>query len=311
MALLSVAPVLGQEDFQPPPIGPVVERVPTDEGVQRMFSDRDPFHRRLAELLGLRYPCTVETKHLGQFFNITRKLTLDDGSRRESVVVKPFSHWVAYKWYMQKIMLPSVPMSVHPGKRFLNEQKMNERFRGLGLKTLDIVLADAESHVIVTRFLKGNGMEKVLPLALDHDAGALGSVEQLGLALAMAHRNGFCVGDLKPDNVMVLDGELYFIDLDQAAASGDKSWDIAEFFYYAIFLNRFSGQPESWSLAARSFLRGYLAGGGDRGSIQRALSPRYLLPFSSTVAPKTLGALRAVRKELRRAASGMEPLEGE
>lgn len=275
---------------------PVPQIQRPDLKAKREFSDKDPWLRRLARELGVSYPCTVETKHLGQFFNPTEALTFDDGRRREAVVVKTFSPWVAYKWHIQKLFLPSVPISTDPEQRFLNEQAMNGRFRSAGLKTLDIVLADPERRLIATRFLDGKGMDKLLESALGGEEEAGAALERLGSVVASAHRQNLCVGDLKPENVIVAGGEPHFIDLDQAAAGGDKAYDLAEFFHYAILVNRLSGEPRAWSRAAGRFLRGYRAGGGDPDVIRRARGARYLAPFGPMIAGGGWGALEAVRQ---------------
>lgn len=101
---------------------------------------------------------------------------------------------------------------------------------------------------------------------------------------------------------MFANGEFYFIDLEQAAVGGNKAWDIADFFYFAIAIDWLRGKPQAWSLVARSFLQGYRAGGGDLSNIKEALGRQYLIPFIHSFPVGGLFPILAVRREMGQSA---------
>lgn len=274
------------------------------QGVTRIFSEKDPWHKRLAQLAGVNYPCTVETKPLNK--NIS-ELTLDDGLRKDSVVVK---HYVN-----ASIVNRLLYVCVHSAgreyysdsavKMFNAAQVMDKKFRAAGLRTLEILLVDPENMIMVTKFLKGTDMVTTLEAALRGDESAMKDVEKVGAALGKAHKNNLSVGDFNSGNCILADGEPYFIDLDRAVTGGNKGWDIALFFYHSVHLLSKNpvATPYAWSLVARKFLQGYKAGGGGAGVIKEALSRRYLAP----VAPLyIIRGVRAVRQEMKKAA-GEDP----
>lgn len=297
LALLWLAPGLLRAQLEPPPV-PEARIV---SSAQSFLSRDNPWHRLLAERLGVQYPCKVEVKHLGRFFNPTEKLTLDDGRQRASVVAKTYNAWTAPKWYLQKALVRGVPMSTDPEERFLNEQKMNEAFRSAGLLTAEIVLAVPDRRVLVTRFIEGKGLEEIVEAVVTGHSGGETFVRLLGRELALAHRNNLTVGDLKPENVLVSEGKIIFIDLDQGATGGVPAWDIAEFFYYPMTFNSTSlaWGSAGWTRLASAFLQGYREGGGNEENVRRATDLKYLAAFGF-VPFSNLEAYRAVRRELRR-----------
>lgn len=297
----------------PPAVERVAENSPGSDsagvgGARRIFSESDPWHKRLAEALGIGYPCVVEARHIGKPLQTTEKLTFSDGKRKESVVVKIIEGESSDKvreflWKAYREAAPLSKLEEMGGSAWIlkNGIVMNEKFRAAGLKTADIVLADAENMIVVTKFLKGTDMVPVLRAISTGDPAALQAMEKLGSAVAAAHRNDLCIGDLNSGNILFVEGEPYFIDLDRARSGGVKGWDIALAFYYPILRDK--AEPQTWAAdAARSFLKGYLAGGGDRREIKDALSARYQSDMSALVRSKHLAPLQAVRLEMKKAA---------
>lgn len=292
----------GMNGFTPaPPPAP-------EPAAERMFSENDPLHKRLAETLGIGYPCTVESKRIGASYQTTRKVTLDDGNKKETVIVKfaktgemdKFSGFM-WKTYMEVMSLHKIGETGNPVKILKNGIVMNRKFKDAGFNVLDLILADTENMVIATKFLKGTEMDSVLRAVAGGDASALRAMENLGSALAAVHGKDLYIGDLNSGNVMFVGEEPYFIDLDRAGTGGAKGWDIAAAFYYPILTGK--AEPQTWSAdAARAFLKGYLAGGGDKKVIKDALSARYLAPVSVLMRSKHLDPIRAVRHEMKMAA---------
>lgn len=276
----------------------------------RILSENDPWHKRLAETLGMNYPCYVEGKHLGRTIQLTEMLTLDDGRRRETVVVKRFDSGTLRASVMEYLMklqqvvsLSAVKYNIDGRKLFLNGVAMTEKFQSAGLDTLEIVLADIENGILVTKFAKGTDLAAVLRAALRGEAAAMALMENLGADLARAHSGNLVVGDLNTGNVLFLEGKPCFIDLDQGSVGGGKGWDLILPFSYAIVLDRMAAEPEAWALAARAFLRGYLSGGGGVENIKDALSLKYAVSAYPPVAARGLDAVKSinsVRREMKK-----------
>lgn len=276
----------------------------------RIFSENDPLHKRLAGALGLDYPCYIEGKHLGRQSQLTEKLTLDDGRRKETVVVKRFgsdtlrASLLGYLMKLERIVSKSAIKYEHDARKlFHNGVAMAERFQNAGLDTLEIVLADPENRILVTKFAKGTDLATVLRAALRNDADALRLIKNLGAALGAAHRSDLVVGDLNTGNVLFMDGKPRFIDLDQGSVGGGKGWDLILPFSYAIVLDRMAAEPDAWALVTGTFLRGYLAGGGGVDNIKDALSLKYSVSSYPPVAARGRDAVRsinAVRHEMKK-----------
>jgi len=264
----------------------------------------DPLYKQIARALGLKYPCRVQAQPIGVSCNSAQKITLDDGARQAAVVAKGFTYKAAYKWWLGRLLLPrSLPMKLTPGGRFRNEVEMNRAFREAGFNTLDLVLAIPERRIIVTRFLKGEGFDKIREAALQGDAAALEKISLLGRELAAVHAKGLSAGDMKPGNVMFSDGKIFFIDLDRGSRAGEPAgdcslagepaWDIAsrlETRLGTLLPSCFGTGEPAWDIAAflhtsvkeklpdaaasgrvaSAFEKGYLAGGGDKGKFARA-----------------------------------------
>lgn len=280
-----------------------------DGGAKRIFSENDTRHKRIADALGIGYPCAVEIKHIGLPQQPTEKLTFDDGKRREAVVVKGLragagkSGIGSFMWkkYIKTVSLSKVDWEANPVAIFRNGIEMNKKFKAAGLNVPDIVLADADEPFIATKFVKGTDMIPVLRGIADGDAAALRAMEKFGSAVAAVHNKDFRIGDLNPGNIMFVEGEPLFIDVDRASIGGAKGWDIALPFYYAILHAK--AEPPVWAAdAARSFLKGYLAGGGDRRNIEDALNRSYLAPLAVFMRPGRMAPIRAVRLEMKKAA---------
>jgi len=108
--------------------------------------------------------------------------------------------------------------------------------------------------------------------------------------MAGAHQLEAALGDTKPENFIVdRAGDVTLVDLEQARANGDYSWDVAEFLYYSghywlPFNTALTGYVES-------FVRGYLEDGPAR-ILRKAASPKYVRVFSVWTPPNILLNIR-------------------
>lgn len=277
------------------------------KGVTRIFSENDPWHKRLAQALGVNYPCNIETKTLGTPMNNVTKLTFDDGRRKEAVVVKGFDSMITTaKFYPMKLLIPGTPIITNALGRLRNAEMMNEKLKSAGFHTLEVVMTDPENRVMVTKFQPDmTPMDIYVQKALKGDADAIRLIERMGSLYGLLHQSDFTLGDSRAGNVMLVNGDFYLTDLEQAAVGGNKEWDIAEIFYFSIIADKAVGTPRDWALVTRTFLQGYKAAGGDAKVIKGATSRKYQAIFGLAVPVASLDALHAVRLELRKAAEGL------
>jgi len=100
------------------------------------------------------------------------------------------------------------------------------------------------------------------------------------------------LGDCKPENIIVTRrGELCFVDLEQASRDGNQAWDVAEFLYYSGHYVSPLAPTDKIVLVAKTFLDGYLEGGGNPETVKKAASPRYTKVFSLFTQPHVILAI--------------------
>jgi tRNA A-37 threonylcarbamoyl transferase component Bud32 len=138
------------------------------------------------------------------------------------------------------------------------------------------------------------------------EADVLGTVRKVGVNLAKVHFNNVVLGDTKPDNVLVKqDGTIYLIDFEQAQQGGDKAWDIAVFLYYCgHYLQPFDSTAKAEGIA-KSFIEGYLEGGGSTSDVHKAATPKYTRIFSIFTMP---AIMLVIANMCRKAEAPLEPI---
>ena len=97
------------------------------------------------------------------------------------------------------------------------------------------------------------------------------------------------LGDCKPENIIVTrEGELCFVDLEQASRDGNQAWDIAEFLYYSGHYVSPLAPTDKIELLAKAFIEGYIEEGGNPENVKKAASPRYTKVFSLFTQPHVI-----------------------
>jgi hypothetical protein len=106
------------------------------------------------------------------------------------------------------------------------------------------------------------------------------------------------LGDCKPENFVTENGQVFFLDLEQAARNGDKTWDIAEFLYYSGHYCPTLSSSNAASIIAKNFIEGYLEAGGKTENVKKAASPRYTKVFSVFTPPHIILAISNICQKL-------------
>ncbi len=112
------------------------------------------------------------------------------------VVIKRYSIIKGIKWVPAKLLLPFYPYALSPSERASREAT----FLLSDLPTPKLIAIG--KNFIIREYLEG---EVLGP-----------KPREVALAIWEAHKRGWALGDAKYDNFLVKDGELYYIDGEQA-----------------------------------------------------------------------------------------------
>lgn len=90
------------------------------------------------------------------------------------------------------------------------------------------------------------------------------------------------------------------MDFEQASRKGDKVWDVAEFLYYSGHDVSPFVEVSRLEHFAKTFVRGYMQGGGDVGVVTKARNPKYTKVFSVFTFPHIMIILSNVCRKADR-----------
>ena len=253
---------------------------------------------RITECLGITGEYTYKSQKVGgdelnKIVNVARKLIFEKDGKTHEVIVKKFKDPRNLKWAVLALAtLTDKRFEFIPLKRLANEYQMNLAFKKAGFKTPKIYIVDLDRMQLVTEYINGENLSKIL-----HKEEAEKTMKQVGEEIGRLHGKGFTLGDAKPDNIICTEDGLFFTDLEQAKLGGDKTWDLAEFLNYTL---AFTFNKENARSMAYSFASGYIKL-GDRRSLEKIRESKYSLIFKPIVAPnvsKTInsGIEEAVRE---------------
>jgi tRNA A-37 threonylcarbamoyl transferase component Bud32/predicted nucleotidyltransferase len=244
----------------------------------------------------LRNEQTVEVDPLASALNEVYTINLDD----EKLVVKKFTNWYTFKWFMLNIAAYGTKIFSLSGKaRLANEYGINRLLAEKNVLVPEIVAISIKDRVLVERFIEGVS-------ALDFLEEAFASEElteqqkdlavELGKTIAAIHALHVVIGDCKPENFIIgNDGRIYVLDLEQGERKGDPTWDVAEFLYFSgHFGTKFTNGLRDFVL---NFVEGYCQI-GDRAVLRRAAGFRYSRVFLGWTYPSIIQSIASILKAL-------------
>jgi tRNA A-37 threonylcarbamoyl transferase component Bud32 len=202
----------------------------------------------------------------------------------------------AAKWtFIGTWTLLSRRFSLSPLARLYKEYMALRELSKLGVPTAKLLALAPRVPALVTSYIEGRNLDEELQGYFSGKAD-LAHIEEAGRLLSRVHSLGWCLGDTKPDNMLVgKDGRLYLVDLEQAERGGDMSWDLALFLYFASRFNPSAARVEEM---AKRFIGAYLER-GDREAVKGAMQVKYLNVFLPILLPQTaLAVKRALREAL-------------
>jgi tRNA A-37 threonylcarbamoyl transferase component Bud32/predicted nucleotidyltransferase len=244
----------------------------------------------------LRNEKNVDVHPLSSSLNEVYSITLDD----EKLVVKKFTNWYTFKWFMLNIAAYGTKVFSLSGKaRLTNEYGINRLLAENNILVPEIVAISIKDRVLVERYIEGASALDFLEEAFSVEEltdQQKGLAIELGKIIATIHSLHVVIGDCKPENFIIgKNGQIYVLDLEQGERSGDPTWDVAEFLYFSgHFGSKFTNGLRDFVL---NFVEGYCQI-GDRTILRRAAGFRYSRVFLGWTHLPIIQAIASILKAL-------------
>jgi len=250
--------------------------------------------RQLIDLLEMKSDTEVKVLSIGEPYSSSKLYRFVSGSRVKEVVIKKFGDPWSLKWTLLNIWASPAQrkMKVLPFDRLSNEYRAMKDLRRVRIKVPKALCVVLDEKILVKNFIKGKDLGSVVSSVIQGKDADLQPLLEYGRVMAKVHALGFGIGDTKPSNAVVSEGEVYLTDLEQTMLGGDIIWDIAEFSYYS---SKLTMNTVGVKKIIRSFLDGYLETGASK-VVTAAADTKYLKPFRPFIAPKIASL---VRRELQ------------
>ena len=244
----------------------------------------------------LRNEKNVDVNPLSSSLNEVYSITLDD----EKLVVKKFTNWYTFKWFMLNIAAYGTKVFSLSGKaRLANEYGINRLLAENNILVPEIVAISIKDRVLVERYIEGASALDFLEEAFAVEEltdQQKGLAIELGKTIATIHSLHVVIGDCKPENFIIgKNGQIYVLDLEQGERRGDPTWDVAEFLYFSgHFGSKFTNGLRDFVL---NFVEGYCQI-GDRTILRRAAGFRYSRVFLGWTHLPIIQAIASILKAL-------------
>ncbi len=276
--------------------------VPTSEGLVSL-ADRIDISDFAQKMLINGENAKITFERLGGVLNDVYLIKANSEDIEKKVLVKRFKEWSGFKWFPLTVWsFGTRAFSVLGRSRLEKECAISERLRCSGFNVPKVLHVSHNERLVFMEYIEGENLSKALTRIATAQNGKeteadLDNILRVGKTLAQVHSLNVVLGDTKPENVIVnRNGEIYLLDFEQASQGGDKSWDVAEFLYYAghyLPLNS-NGKAEDITIA---FIRGYLSGGGNVTTVKKAGASKYTRVFSVFTLPSVIIAIANICKQ--------------
>ena len=245
----------------------------------------------------------MRLEELGGVLNLVYLLTIRMDHEERRVVVKKFKDWMGFKWFPLALWtLGTQSFAVLGKSRLEREYSINQLLSSHGIRVPKILYISLKERLIFEEFIEGETLLKVVQRVISgqssHDRD-IRLIKAAGERVAAVHRLGVTLGDCKPENLLITeDGEIAFLDLEQAVRGGNPAWDVAEFLYYSGHYLPPLSPTEPIKAVTKAFIEGYLEGGGRREVVREAASAKYVKVFSPFTLPHVLLAISNLCRRL-------------
>jgi len=276
--------------------------VPTQYGLVPL-SDATSIEEFVRKLVPDRKIAKTEVKRLGGVLNTVYLVCFEKNCEKQKIVVKKFEDWFAFKWFPLAFWtLGTQSLAVLGQTRLEREYSTNHFLNQHGFAVPKILHVSPQQRLIFKEYVEGTNMTKIIKQIISSKEKAekeLALVQKAGEKIAKAHGLGVALGDCKPENIIVTqDGELIFLDLEQATRDGNMPWDIAEFLYYSGHYVSPIANANTAEQITQAFIEGYLQAGGKKETIKKAWSAQYTKVFSIFTPPQIIFAISNICRKI-------------
>ena len=248
----------------------------------------------------------IEVEPIGGMLNDVYLIKARGNGIETKVLAKRFKDWSGFKWFPLTVWsLGARPFSITARARLAKECAISEFLYNEGFNVPKILHVSNAKRLIFMEYIEGESLSqaiKRIAAATENQTFdvELAHLEKAGEILANVHAHNIVLGDTKPENMLVKsDGTIYMIDFEQATedAKGDKAWDVAVFLYYSgHYLQPLYGTGKAEAIA-KTFINGYLKGGGKVDVIKKAGTPKYTRVFGIFTMWNIISAIANVCKK--------------
>ncbi|MCW3985239.1 MAG: hypothetical protein NWE91_02365 [Candidatus Bathyarchaeota archaeon] len=279
--------------LMPTPLGPVP------------FSDKTNIQDFVRKTVPGGEALKMTIEEMGGVLNSVFLLCLQKNHETQKIVVKKFDDWLGLKWFPLTLWTLGTQSFAMLGKtRLEREYSINRFLSKHGVAVPRILYVSLKERLIFEEYIEGEKLGEIVKRIITSSSkeGRIKNseiIKAVGKEIAEIHSLGVALGDCKPENILVSDdGEICFLDLEQATRNGNQPWDIAEFLYYSghYILPIHSGEPAR--IIASSFVEGYLEAGGRRENIKKAASAKYTKVFSVFTLPHIILIIANICKKM-------------
>ena len=276
--------------------------VPTVKGLVPL-SNRVNIEKFVREFLSTHRKVTVKVKKMGGVLNDVYLVKASANNFEKLFVVKKFKEWSSLKWFPLTLWaLGTKTFTLSGTSRLERECAINNFLKLKGLTVPRILHISRKEKLVFMEYVRGENLVNVIKgLFKKKDIESeLALINLVGKTIGRVHSFDVVLGDTKPENFIVKDGEVYLLDFEQASRKGDKVWDVAEFLYYSGHYFPLLTKVKLIEAFTESFLEGYVAGGGDVKVVVKVGNPKYTKVFSIFTLPHIILTIANVCKKFEK-----------
>ncbi len=248
----------------------------------------------------------IKIKPIGGVLNDVYLVEVSEGSKKRKVIVKEFKDWSSFKWFPLSLWgVGTRRFSVLGRSRLEREYAINEFLHSKGFSVPNLLHVSPNQRLVFMEYIEGESATAILRKAarskvVSETRKEMKVIERIGMKLARVHALGIALGDTKPENIMIgKHSEIYLMDFEQASRNGDRTWDVAEFLYYAGHDLPMLTETRQVELISRTFIKGYLEAGGEVETVRKAGTAKYTKVFSVFTLPHFMLAISNVLRRTK------------
>ncbi len=263
-----------------------------------LIIDSKDWMEELAKMRGIENFRIALKRRLGDMNSRTVLNVLRHSGGDYKIVVKELARTKSVKWAALSLWTSPVKrFKVGPLFRLGTEYKATRFIRKLGLDSPAIEAVVLDERLLITKFIEGRTIAEAIRDCVNGN-GDYDLLRRAGIQIGKIHNASASLGNIKPKNVVVSGGRLFFTDLEQFLFSpSDQAWDLAQFISWDLKGTR---NGEAASRITSEFLNGYAETVRDNTNIAKlAKSRRYLESFLPLLSP---AIAQAIKNEVRRMA---------